>query len=96
VQRREGGKWLDFPLPTKTDESGWFTAYVELGQPGRYAFVWWTRLRSDVQDFCAGDQGLSASAVSRQAAHRRQLGVDDDTATGWDSGKTNPVIWSRT
>jgi hypothetical protein len=37
VQRWEGGKWLDFPLPTKTDESGRFTAYVELGQPGRYA-----------------------------------------------------------
>jgi hypothetical protein len=37
VQRWEGGKWLDFPLPTKSDESGRFTAYVELGQPGRYA-----------------------------------------------------------
>jgi len=36
VQRWEGGKWLDFPLPTKTDQSGQFTAYVELGQPGRY------------------------------------------------------------
>ena len=36
VQRWEGGKWLDFPLPTKTDESGRFTTYVELGQPGRY------------------------------------------------------------
>jgi hypothetical protein len=36
VQRWEGGKWLDFPLPTKTNESGRFTAYVELGQPGRY------------------------------------------------------------
>jgi hypothetical protein len=36
VQRWEGGKWLDFPVPTKTDESGQFTAYVELGQPGRY------------------------------------------------------------
>jgi hypothetical protein len=36
VQRWEGGKWLDFPLPTKTDRSGQFTAYVELGQPGRY------------------------------------------------------------
>ena len=36
VQRWESGKWLDFPLPTKTDESGRFTAYVELGQPGRY------------------------------------------------------------
>jgi hypothetical protein len=36
VQRWENGKWLDFPLPTKTDKSGRFTAYVELGQPGRY------------------------------------------------------------
>ena len=36
VQRWEGGKWLDFPVPTKTDQSGQFTAYVELGQPGRY------------------------------------------------------------
>jgi hypothetical protein len=36
VQRWEGGKWLDFPLPTKTDQSGKFTAYIELGQPGRY------------------------------------------------------------
>ena len=36
VQRWEGGKWLDFPLPTKTDQSGQFTAYVEFGQPGRY------------------------------------------------------------
>ena len=36
VQRREGGKWLDFPLPTKTDPSGRFTAFIELGQPGRY------------------------------------------------------------
>ena len=36
VQRWESGKWLDFPLPTKTDELGRFTAYVELGQPGRY------------------------------------------------------------
>jgi hypothetical protein len=36
VQRWEGGKWLDFPLTTKTDQSGKFTAYVELGGPGRY------------------------------------------------------------
>jgi hypothetical protein len=28
--------WLDFPLPTKTDQSGQFTTYVELEQPGRY------------------------------------------------------------
>jgi serine/threonine protein kinase len=36
VERWEGGRWLAFPLPTKTDQSGQFTAYVELGQPGRY------------------------------------------------------------
>ena len=36
VQRWEGGKWLDFPLPTVTDQAGQFTAYVELGGPGRY------------------------------------------------------------
>jgi hypothetical protein len=36
VQRWEGGKWLAFPVPTKTDQSGAFTAYVELEQPGRY------------------------------------------------------------
>jgi hypothetical protein len=36
VQRWEGGEWLDFPVPTKTEQSGQFTAYVELGQPGNY------------------------------------------------------------
>jgi hypothetical protein len=36
VQRWEGGKWLDYPLTTKTDRSGNFTAYVEPGGPGRY------------------------------------------------------------
>ena len=36
VQRWEGGQWLDFPLPTVTDQAGQFTAYVELGGPGRY------------------------------------------------------------
>ena len=36
VQRWEGGEWLDFPLPAVTDQAGQFTAYVELGQPGRY------------------------------------------------------------
>jgi serine/threonine protein kinase len=36
VQRWEAGQWLDFPLPTVTDQAGQFTAYVELGQPGRY------------------------------------------------------------
>jgi hypothetical protein len=36
VQRWDEGEWLAFPIPTRTDESGQFTAYVELGQPGRY------------------------------------------------------------
>jgi hypothetical protein len=36
VQHREGNRWLDFPLTTMTDRSGKFTAYVELGGPGRY------------------------------------------------------------
>jgi hypothetical protein len=36
VQRWEGGKWLDFPLPTKTDQSGRFITQAEFGQPGRY------------------------------------------------------------
>ena len=36
VQRWEGGRWVAFPVPTKTDQSGQFTAYVELGRPGRY------------------------------------------------------------
>ncbi len=36
VQHWDEGAWLAFPLPTKTDQSGKFTAYVELEQPGRY------------------------------------------------------------
>jgi hypothetical protein len=41
VQRWEGGsqqagKWVNFPVPTKTDQSGRFTAHVELGMPGSY------------------------------------------------------------
>jgi hypothetical protein len=36
VQRWEKGKWLDFPIPTKTDHSGQFITYVELGQSGPY------------------------------------------------------------
>jgi hypothetical protein len=36
VQRWEGGRWLDFPLPTKTDQSGQFITQAEFGQPGRY------------------------------------------------------------
>jgi hypothetical protein len=36
VQRLEGGEWVDFPIPTKTDQSGKFTTYVALERPGRY------------------------------------------------------------
>jgi hypothetical protein len=36
VQRWERGKWLAFPVPTKTNQSGQFTTYVELDQAGRY------------------------------------------------------------
>lgn len=36
VERWEGGEWLAFPVPTKADQSGQFTAYVEFGQPGRH------------------------------------------------------------
>jgi hypothetical protein len=36
VQRWEGGKWVAFPVPTKTDEVGYFSTYIELGRPGRY------------------------------------------------------------
>jgi hypothetical protein len=36
VQRWEGGKWLDFPLPTKADQSGQFITQAEFGQPGSY------------------------------------------------------------
>jgi hypothetical protein len=36
AQRWEGGQWLDFPLPAKTDESGRFTTFIELGPTGRY------------------------------------------------------------
>jgi hypothetical protein len=46
VQRWEGGRWRAFPLPTKTDQSGRFTAYVELGQPGLY----WLRVQDADSD----------------------------------------------
>ena len=36
VQQWKSGKWRAFPLPAKTDKSGRFTAYVELGAPDRY------------------------------------------------------------
>jgi hypothetical protein len=36
VQRWEAGRWVSFPIPTKTDQSGQFTTHVELDQPGSY------------------------------------------------------------
>ena len=36
VQWWNEGQWVVFPLPTKTDQSGRFTAYVDLGQTGRH------------------------------------------------------------
>jgi len=36
VERWESGKWLAFPIPAKTDKSGQFAAYVDLGHPSRY------------------------------------------------------------
>ena len=36
MERWEGGKWVAFPVPTKTDRSGNFSTYVEFGQPGHY------------------------------------------------------------
>ncbi len=36
VQRWERHRWLAFPFGAKTDHSGQFTAYVDLGRPGLY------------------------------------------------------------
>jgi hypothetical protein len=36
VELRQGRRWTEFPLPAVTRPSGRFTAYVELGRPGRY------------------------------------------------------------
>jgi hypothetical protein len=36
LQRWEGDQWLDFPLPTKTDQAGHFITQAEFGRPGRY------------------------------------------------------------
>ena len=46
VQRWEGGEWLDFPLPTKTNQSGQFTAYVELGSRVDTSFACWIPTRA--------------------------------------------------
>ena len=36
VQWWVNGSWQAFPVPAKTDESGQFTAYVELSRPNDY------------------------------------------------------------
>jgi hypothetical protein len=36
VEIRDPGGWTPFPLPAVTTPSGQFTAYVEIGGPGRY------------------------------------------------------------
>jgi hypothetical protein len=36
VQRWEGGEWVAFPVPTKTDRVGYFSTFIELDRPGRY------------------------------------------------------------
>jgi hypothetical protein len=36
VQWWSNGRWQTFPVPAKTDASGEFTAYVELGRPSSY------------------------------------------------------------
>jgi hypothetical protein len=36
VQARRSGAWRAFPLPTTVREAGRFSAYAELGRPGRY------------------------------------------------------------
>ena len=41
VQRSEGGQWLGFPLPAKTDNSGRFTALSSLGSRVVTGFAWW-------------------------------------------------------
>jgi hypothetical protein len=36
VQALEEGQWVDFPLPTITDDAGRFTAHIELGSIGEH------------------------------------------------------------
>ncbi len=36
IQQQQGADWVDFPLPTTTDESGNFTVHVELASPGEH------------------------------------------------------------
>ena len=41
VERREGARWVAFPIQTKTDHVGRFITYVEMAQPGPC----WLRVR---------------------------------------------------
>lgn len=36
VEVRRAGRWSPFPLPAAADAKGRFTAYLDLGAPGRY------------------------------------------------------------
>jgi non-ribosomal peptide synthetase-like protein len=36
LQRVESGEWVSYPLLSKTNKSGEFTTFIELGEPGRY------------------------------------------------------------
>jgi hypothetical protein len=36
AERREGGKWVAYPVPAKSDKTGRFTAFVDSEAPGRY------------------------------------------------------------
>jgi hypothetical protein len=36
VQARRGDGWRAFPLPTMVNEAGRFSAFAEMGRPGRY------------------------------------------------------------
>ena len=78
VQRWEGGEWLDFPLPTKTDQAGQFITQAEFGQPGRY------RLRVLDPDsgvtskpFVVVIKGNHVWLSATLAAHRLQPGEDN-------------------
>ena len=63
---------MAFPVPTRTDESGRFTAYVQLDQPGRYQLrMLRPRLRRQVQNLCDSGQGLTASVVAAFTESRK-------------------------
>ena len=79
MQRGEGGKWMDFPLLTKTDQSGQFTAYVELGQPGHYQLRVLDRNFGVVsKPFVLASRAEPSGHRPPGPAHQVQLGDDDD------------------